>query len=752
MSRNLILLSDGTGNSSAKLFKTNVWRLYEALELDGGRQMAIYDDGVGSSSNKYLAMLGGAFGFGLKRNVLRLYRFVCRNYRDGDAICGFGFSRGAFTIRVLVGLINSQGLVPPGDEKTLKRAVKQAYRAYRAAGYEQRYGLAWLGRGARDAWLGLWYRVRGFPPYDRARNRLFRAGEQPVRFLGLWDTVDAYGLPIDELTDAVDKWIWPLKFDERRLCPLVVRACHALSVDDERTTFHPVMWDEKNEPRNATGTIAGERISQVWFAGVHANVGGGYSDDRLAHVSLLWIMEEALKAGIVFTPGAWPHLTGQADKLGRIYDSRSGGGAYYRYQPRRISSLANASAVAPKIHQSVLERMAVGIDGYAPLALPSKFEVVTADGAIVPAAPFLAALPSAPKLAIPPIESMKIAWDGVWWRRILYFVNVAVSLPLLLFPALFAGEIAPTSAVGRLWKSLEEAVSGLLGRLFDVFDAVLPSFLSAWTAAFRQKPILFLVNVGLLVVVAVLSSRLQVRIRAAMRAAWTQGASGSPPQSNPLLRLARAVRENACVNDAYAWFSGKAVPALFAALIVIGAVHLANRVLFEVFNAAGRVCASPEKPATELELDRPHVLPAFDARNPCQPMGVILVKDARYRIEIADAGAWQDGGITEALGRPLGPAGFRSPLRYPVMWLAVPMRRHVFSPWLQPFARIGPYGRDEYDLAPRATVITARKSGSLFLFVNDAVLINPRWITYFYDNNRGTAKITVTRIENPPRM
>jgi hypothetical protein len=80
------------------------------------------------------------------------------------------------------------------------------------------------------------------------------------------------------------------------------------------------------------------------------------------------------------------------------------------------------------------------------------------------------------------------------------------------------------------------------------------------------------------------------------------------------------------------------------------------------------------------------------------------------------------------------------------------MRRHVFDRWFQPFARIGASGRDEYDLAARSTRITARKDGPLYLFVNDAVLINPRWITYFYDNNKGTAKITVTKIENPPKM
>jgi len=115
MARRIILLSDGTGNSSAKIWRTNVWRTFEALDLSGSNQVAFYDDGVGTSSIKPWAILGGAFGFGLKRNVIDIYKFACRNYRsDSDEIFGFGFSRGAFTIRVVIGLILDQGLVPAG--------------------------------------------------------------------------------------------------------------------------------------------------------------------------------------------------------------------------------------------------------------------------------------------------------------------------------------------------------------------------------------------------------------------------------------------------------------------------------------------------------------------------------------------------------------------------------------------------------------------------------------------------------------
>src|SRR5687767_10698891 len=110
--KNIILLSDGTGNSSAQLLKTNVWRIYESLQLtDPNLQVACYDDGVGTSSFAPLRILGGAIGVGLRRNVLRLYRFLCEHYDEGDRIYLFGFSRGAFTVRVLSGMILSQGIV-----------------------------------------------------------------------------------------------------------------------------------------------------------------------------------------------------------------------------------------------------------------------------------------------------------------------------------------------------------------------------------------------------------------------------------------------------------------------------------------------------------------------------------------------------------------------------------------------------------------------------------------------------------------
>ncbi len=129
MARKIVVLSDGTGNSSAALWRTNVWRTFDALDLSGSDQVAFYDDGVGTSSFKPLAILGGAFGYGLKRNVIDIYKFVCRNYQaDGDEIFGFGFSRGAFTIRVVIGLILDQGLVQADNEIDLDLLAAAAYK------------------------------------------------------------------------------------------------------------------------------------------------------------------------------------------------------------------------------------------------------------------------------------------------------------------------------------------------------------------------------------------------------------------------------------------------------------------------------------------------------------------------------------------------------------------------------------------------------------------------------------------------
>jgi uncharacterized protein (DUF2235 family) len=452
VSKNIVVLSDGTGNAASSVWRTNVWRVYESLDLAQlpqaeHQQVAHYDDGVGSSAFLPLAILGGAFGWGLKRNILDLYKFICRNYEPDAQIYAFGFSRGAFTIRVLIGLVLDQGLVPYVSEGDLDSRAKAAYRAFRAESFHSvlriETGFRWL----RDRYIHLLDLLAGRKPYDRAANRAVPS----IAFVGVWDTVAAYGLPIEEMTRGISQWIWPLELPERTLSPKVKRACHALALDDERTTFHPVLWTEKGESRpvpdsDGKWSLKDERMSQVWFAGMHSNVGGGYPDDSLAYLPLYWMMQEAKARGLVFKaepkadPDAFRRVASARDKDGRLYDSRSGLGGYYRYGPRRIAEFCrmefsknpgdSVEIELPKIHESALARMRSDSNAYAPIGLPEVYAIVDSDGNVLQgnANPY-----ETPAEATARLKEEEKVWNLVWFRRIVYFATVAASFHLGAF-------------------------------------------------------------------------------------------------------------------------------------------------------------------------------------------------------------------------------------------------------------------------------------------------------------------------------
>lgn len=245
MAKNIILLSDGTGNAASRVWRTNVWRLFQALDLTKPDQVASYEDGVGTSAFKPLAILGGVFGWGLKRNVIELYKFLCRNYETDSHIFGFGFSRGAFTIRVLMGLVGHQGVVRFKSERELHRNAKAAYRVYRAERYHTLLRVESLFRKLRDVAVRSKNKISRGYIYDPTTN----IPVDTIHFVGVWDTVAAYGLPIEEMTRGVSQWLWPLELPDRVLGKKVIRACHALALDDERTTFHPVLWTEAGEQK-----------------------------------------------------------------------------------------------------------------------------------------------------------------------------------------------------------------------------------------------------------------------------------------------------------------------------------------------------------------------------------------------------------------------------------------------------------------------------------------------------------------------
>ncbi len=512
---NIILLSDGTGNSAGKVWRTNVWRTFQALDLVSSKQVAIYDDGVGTSSFKPMAILGGVFGFGLRRNVLNLYKFACRTYVSGDEIFGFGFSRGAFTIRVVMGLIADQGLVAFDTEEQLDQRAKAAYRANRAKGrsftiLEFPYQLV---RHHIPKLLGRWL---GSIPYHQGVRSI-----SSIKFLGLWDTVAAYGLPIDEMTRGVSKWIWPLELPNRKLDKKVQRACHALSLDDERTTFHPILWDESTQIRlpvapGKTATTRLDRICQVWFMGVHSNVGGGYPDDALAYVPLCWILEEAVDAGLVLKPGVLADYQLARDKDGRLYDSRSGLGGYYRYGPRKVSDLCDSKLsnksrdcvfiAMPKIHESVFERMKVGAHLYAPIGLPETYEVATSKRELIPFVRYESNAAAATRHS----AQETTLWTIVWQRRVVYFLTVAASAFLVLYPV-----FSTVPAEAELSNPLR-----LVSDMVRLLGNFVPSGASRWVQTYARDPLTFLVWCGIVGLLILCGSRLASKITDRMRQVW----------------------------------------------------------------------------------------------------------------------------------------------------------------------------------------------------------------------------------------
>jgi hypothetical protein len=532
MTKKIILLSDGTGNSAAKVWRTNVWRLFQSLDLTDSSQIAIYDDGVGTSSFKPLAILGGAFGFGLKRNVLDLYKFVCRNYQTGDKIYGFGFSRGAFTIRIVAGLVLNQGLVSFGNEADLDRKVRAAFRAYRHEKYSP-WNLQYLFRLVLVLLDRRFYtpRLRPVPT---------------IEFLGVWDTVAAYGLPVDEMTRGVDQWIWPLELPNTHFNPAIIKARHALAIDDERATFHPVLWDEDDtntQPAGQARATSGEKLLQVWFTGMHANVGGGYPDDALANVSLSWMMAEAQQSGLVFKeiknaePDALLSANSAKDKDGRLYDSRSGARGYYRYSPRNISDFYTPMAAAaakgavgsgkltPKIHESVFGRIKVGAHLYAPIGLPVDYEVVTGGNASVIYNPLPPSVATPPAMIQPNVQpategpnaparhlAQEDVWDLVWRKRVNYFLTVFATGYLLLYP-LFRDTYAFEELRTRL---------RIVSDTIRLVGSALPSVTGRWIDAYAREPGWFLVASALVVLLTMTSSNLGALIKDRMRYIWVK--------------------------------------------------------------------------------------------------------------------------------------------------------------------------------------------------------------------------------------
>lgn len=748
MTKNIILLSDGTGNAASKVWRTNVWRMFEAIDLSRHDQVAFYADGVGTSSFKPLALFGGMFGWGLKHNVIECYKFACRTYQPGDRIYGFGFSRGAYTIRVVAKFILTQGLVRyTNSEAELERYANAAYRNFRRTHVATVWYIELL-RRLRDAVFRT--------PYEELEKRKVEVPK--IHFIGLWDTVSAYGLPVEELTRFYSKWVFPFEVPDTILLPGIERACHALSIDDERTTFHPVLWNESTE-NNRVGAASlqytyEERLTQIWFSGVHANVGGGYPDDSLACVPLAWIMKEAsqrdlyLKATPAADPDAMLATMSASDKDGRLYDSRKGLASYYRYGPRDVTEHCNQPAddpedeikiELPKIHYSVFERIKTGAHPYAPIGLPQNYMVVKSDQSIVHCT--AAGYEKRGQAALR-MRYQDLAWDGVVKRRLAYFGTVGASAFLILYPLFHV-----TPAVAEYHSPLRP-----ISDFIRFVGAFIPTQLANyWVDQYARDPIWFLAGIAALVLFLTWGNRLKGQISDGMRSVWRSTLEGtlSPPRAiaSPIYRM----RMSRPYKAMHRFLQTVILPLGSAIIFFYVVLTLANHFVFNFFDAAGFVCVETSNPdrLTDL-LPGQNVVVEFKPSNLCQSTQMRVQENARYVIQFDSTLSFRERGIDASRGYDA--ADLPDWSQRTMMTLAAPLRREWFRPWFRVVARFGGSGGEENFLDPDFTdshwinsPVRATRDGELFLFVNDAVIGIPGLFGTFYRNNGGSAQVTITR-------
>lgn len=346
MQRNLVVCCDGTWNTPTQkdrglVVPSNVVKMSRAIDdSDPTRQRIYYDTGVGTGKgvDKWF---GGAFGVGLTDNIQQAYRWVADEYRDGDRLYLFGFSRGAYTVRSLAGLIGRCGLTPPGDVK----AANAAYDLYREASDD---------------------RARARAAEFKARQR-----EVPVYFLGVWDTVGSLGVPALTRYGLLRKGVRHVArgskfahgFHDEILGRAVVHAYQALAIDEERGPFAPSLWKVDGSPR--------ENVEQVWFAGVHCNVGGGYVDAGLSDHALLWMAAKAMKAGLALD---YRYLAMRIDPNchGELRDSKT---IAYRVIPDHERDIGRPSTLNERIHRSAVSRLRHPTNGYRPHNLTRALEI-----------------------------------------------------------------------------------------------------------------------------------------------------------------------------------------------------------------------------------------------------------------------------------------------------------------------------------------------------------------------------------------
>ncbi|MDX1490744.1 MAG: DUF2235 domain-containing protein [Pseudohongiellaceae bacterium] len=266
--KRIVIFADGTWNSPEQGGATNILHMTRAIKpvaTNSVEQIAFYDWGVGTDRKE---LMGGMAGEGIDKNIQDCYRFLVHNYKKGDEIYLFGFSRGSYTVRSLGGFIRNCGLL----KREHASRIPEAYELYR-------------NRSKRSA--------PNTVSAKEFRQNYAVADKTKITFMGVFDTVGALGIPVPFWGNLGKA---EFLFHDTEPSSIVEKARHAVSIDENREDFAPTLWDDKE----------GIDLKQVWFAGVHCDVGGGYKEGGLSGCAMKWMLKEAKSSGLQFEP----HING----------------------------------------------------------------------------------------------------------------------------------------------------------------------------------------------------------------------------------------------------------------------------------------------------------------------------------------------------------------------------------------------------------------------------------------------------------
>ncbi|MBT6095347.1 MAG: DUF2235 domain-containing protein [Rhodospirillaceae bacterium] len=343
--KRLVVCSDGTWNNPEQEDNgipapTNVFKIYNAIAADddGTVQLRYYHPGVGGEGGIFDKIAGGALGVGISRHIKSAFHWLGTNYDVGDDIYLYGFSRGAFTARSIGGflsrgLLDLRGLGP----KDAWQRVDAAFDAYRHPGNDR----SW----AENDWAFF-----------------HGADATPVKFVGVWDTVGALGIPDDleilNFFEKPDNW----RFHDTNLGANVSTARHAMAVDEVRSSFTITRWANAQAHPDA---------KELWFPGVHSDVGGGYAETGLSDVALQWMMEESASTGLCFRPGVEAGI--HPNPIAAMHNSYKGAFAKLRSRPRNVNAMVTSEGGS--FHASTLARQQASPIAYPPYHPTTILEV-----------------------------------------------------------------------------------------------------------------------------------------------------------------------------------------------------------------------------------------------------------------------------------------------------------------------------------------------------------------------------------------